>query len=192
MSNTGYLGKPFALCYNEQQGMFHHEYSEPQHKWEPLLLIDSDYMNSVQHSFTHLMRVYNAPDGWQIQATFKQVIECLRLYLHTNKILFTAQELPQQPGVYIVYDKYKNPIYVGKSGNLKARLPKSVSQRHGEYFSFSVTNTEADANIYEMYFMHTLQPILNRSKWISIDAPTIKIDEIEFTELVHKSHIGLT
>lgn len=71
------------------------------------------------------------------------------------------KQLPQKPGVYIMFDSRGNIIYIGKAKNLKNRVsqyfrnsknraPKIVEMiRNIHSFEYIVTDTELDALIEE-------------------------------------------
>ena len=180
--------------YDEKQGVFHHQHDwhEPviNDPFKPLLRVDSDYLNTFQHRFTSLMYLYNNPCEMELIATHSQIVKAMKTLMTENIILFIAEKIPPLPGVYIIYDTKHKPIYVGKSNNLQKRLPQSLKQRGGSFFRFALTNNESDALIYEMYYMCLLQPAFNQSKWLSSDMPTISIEPIEFTQIVHKHQIA--
>ena len=180
--------------YDEKQGVFHHQHDwhEPvtNDPFKPLLRVNSDYLNAFQHRFTHLITVYNNPHERVLSATHSQVLKAMKTLMIENTVLFMAKKIPSLAGVYIIYSKDQKPIYVGKSNNLQKRLPESLKERSGWFFRFALTNSESDANIYEMYYMCLLQPALNQSKWLSSDMPTMRIEPIEFTQIVHKSKIA--
>jgi len=89
-----------------------------------------------------------------------------------TKLLNFLDTLPQETGVYFFYDKDKNPLYVGKSKNIRKRIsqhftkdnPKSKSiQRLTEDVQFEITGNELIALLKENEYIKTLQPEFNRA-----------------------------
>ncbi len=89
-----------------------------------------------------------------------------------TKLLNFLDTLPQETGVYFFYDKDKNPLYVGKSKNIRKRInqhftkdnPKSKSiQQLTEDVQFDVTGNELIALLKENEYIKTLQPEFNRA-----------------------------
>jgi len=83
---------------------------------------------------------------------------------------------PKQGGIYKIYSKKNELLYIGKSDNLRRRL-----KEHMEPSLLSVSNTEefkhlfhvveciyvncpVERDIYETYLINTLKPPLNRHK----------------------------
>ncbi|HSH25027.1 MAG TPA: GIY-YIG nuclease family protein [Massilibacterium sp.] len=88
-----------------------------------------------------------------------------------------------RPGVYFIYDKNKDLIYIGKSISLRSRVISSLRERGGSYCRFAFTENEADATIYEVYYITKLSPPLNK-QFSDFDKPTINIEEIELTDFI--------
>jgi len=79
------------------------------------------------------------------------------------------------PGIYFLYDQNKKLVYIGRSTNLKERIPSSASERNAIYFKYMVTNNIADAFVLEPYYITVLKPPLN-GEFSTIESPTVKID----------------
>jgi len=77
-------------------------------------------------------------------------------------------------GVYKLFDKDKNLIYIGKSINLADRIISSVNERKAFYFSYIVCKKQCHANILEPYLIAILDPILN-SEHKTNDKPDFEI-----------------
>ncbi|SDG72009.1 GIY-YIG nuclease family protein [Desulfosporosinus hippei] len=83
------------------------------------------------------------------------------------------KQLPQSPGVYMMYDSLGNIIYVGKAKNLKSRVsqyfydqrdrdPKVADMiKHIHSFHYQITDTELDAFIEECRLIKELKPRYN-------------------------------
>lgn len=89
-----------------------------------------------------------------------------------SDLLKKANELPETPGVYIMYDKSKNVIYVGKAKNLKNRVTsyfrngehtKKTEQlvAHADNFEVIVCPTELDALLTECSLIKRHNPFYN-------------------------------
>ena len=46
----------------------------------------------------------------------------LRCLLNARPLAFTSVEVPERPGIYVIYDGGGSPCYVGQSRNLRRRL----------------------------------------------------------------------
>lgn len=96
-------------------------------------------------------------------------------------------------GVYLFLDGDSNVIYVGKTVNLRKRLnthnhlPKECYTEI-KSVRFAETNNEADALIYEVYYINKFNPKYNKiSK--TLDCTTINLKELEFVEYNQKNII---
>ena len=90
-------------------------------------------------------------------------------------------------GCYFIYDKSNKLAYIGKSNsNLIKRSVQSGLERLAGQFSridLYETDTHADASIYEIYFITTLKPYLNKESK-SYDRPTIKLPDLKITNQI--------
>ncbi|MDF2686865.1 MAG: excinuclease subunit, partial [Clostridia bacterium] len=88
------------------------------------------------------------------------------------QLLRKANELPEQPGVYTMYDKTKKVIYVGKAVNLKNRVQSYFRNTdHGsktnalvenaDNFEVIITATELDALLTECSLIKQHNPFYN-------------------------------
>ena len=96
-------------------------------------------------------------------------------YNLSNEFVKSMEYLYYAQGLYFIYDKNKNLIYIGKSRNLGSRVVSSLKERKGYYFKYKLTKTMSDANILEIYYISTLKPVLN-SESNEEDLSTIKIN----------------
>jgi len=84
------------------------------------------------------------------------------------------------PGVYFIYNKSKQLIYVGKSKNLATRIFQSIKERSSGkpyYVRFIDCKTYPDASILEMYFIGKLKPSFNKDG-ATIEEITLKVGNI--------------
>lgn len=112
-----------------------------------------------------------------------------------------VKTLPLTPGVYKMYDKYGNIIYIGKAKKLKNRVSsyflntrktEKVSQMVSNVYDFDyiVTTSEFEALNLESNLIHTHQPFYNillkdgkQFPYIKIN-PKVKFPKIEITRRV--------
>lgn len=84
----------------------------------------------------------------------------------TNEFIGMLQKLSGISGVYAFFDG-ANPLYVGKSNNLGARILSSYTDKHKKYEQGQVTahfvcSNNTDAGILELYFISLFSPIYNK------------------------------
>jgi len=68
----------------------------------------------------------------------------------------TEDEFPREPGIYVLYDISDRPIYVGKSGDIRARL-----RSHADKFWYR-------------------SPIVEKAAYVRVDDATLR-DQLEET-----------
>lgn len=84
-----------------------------------------------------------------------------------------VNDLPETPGVYIFEDSYGQPLYVGKSVNIKKRVLSHFGRDHAESKEFKIAQTihnirthqtadELSALLLESRLVKELQPVHNR------------------------------
>lgn len=161
--------KQFTLQYNEFQGCFHYDYERD--FWHPhmdLIHVQSNSMEKQIDLFTNLIMNYNNFEVFNFKEkpfimTFADVERALRVFLYEkNEILFTSPKVPESSGIYLFYDEFQNLVYLGKSSNLHKRIKVSLIGKDVYYFRFALTNSDADAVIYEQYYMSKIpQPKYN-------------------------------
>jgi hypothetical protein len=97
---------------------------------------------------------------------------------------FVEINCDKKSGVYFLYDKNEELLYVGKSINLKNRLFSTIRERKAFKVKVLFTKNEADCNILEPYYIAKLNPPLN-GDLITLDNPTVRIlHNFKFTELI--------
>jgi hypothetical protein len=76
-------------------------------------------------------------------------------------------------------------VYVGKSKSLGKRIPGSLKERISKkniaYISYAITDTKADMEIYEKYYINELKPVLNSADKFE-DFPTIEFPPLKFVK----------
>lgn len=91
-------------------------------------------------------------------------------------------------GLFKLYDKHKELIYIGHSSankDLCTSMLTNIRQQlmTGCFISYAQTNSIVDTNIYKIYYIGLFQPMLNK-EFIENDLPTIKIEELDFSKLI--------
>ena len=122
-----------------------------------------------------------------------EILKAKRIFLDSNELYFTSESIiPPLPGIYFLYDAYGCLIYIGKANNLHRRLPDSLrDKKTAFYFQFAVTKGDADAVIYEQYYMSRYsRPSLNKEYPTEISAD-IQLPELTFTTKVEIKPVHL-
>lgn len=123
-----------------------------------------------------------------LNSSFREVI--LKDILEKNKvehceltedILAIISDLTNKSGLFKLYDKKKNLVYIDKSYNLAEGILKSSKKKKTCYCSYCIIDNKADTDIYEIYYISKLKPIYNIA---NIDLPTIKLKELEFGDII--------
>ena len=178
--------KPFYLEYNEFQGVFHYNYKknkDTDSTWRRLSKIKNEEEHIMAHNFTKFMYEYNMRNGY-VMSLYEVVFayDWFTTCKHNNKIYLVNKTIPARPGVYKLYDSDRYLIYIGKSKCLKTRLPQSIKERGAYYFSFAITESDADAFMYEQYYMSKIQkPICNEE--YPEQESTLTLPELFFTTI---------
>lgn len=97
-----------------------------------------------------------------------------------NNIL---KKTKNKTGLYRLYDKNKNFLYIGKSKCLGMRIPQSIEERGAYYFSYTLVDNYLNASIYEAYYIGKEQPKLNK-EYADIGKPNMELDELDFTKII--------
>lgn len=101
---------------------------------------------------------------------------------YTDEFINNLTKLNNRSGVYKLYDKNQKLIYIGKSYNLSNRLMSSIDERKANYCTYSIIDNKANTDLYEVYYINKLNPILN-TDCNSGNELTITLPEIEFAPL---------
>jgi len=140
-----------------------------------------------RHGFTYAARHRAYDDAailWQflqhVQKHFppEQLSEAVSRQLKSPAVPRDLQpelvhDLPESPGVYIFEDAQGQPLYVGKSVNIKKRVMSHFSRDHAESREFKIAQTikhirtqqtagELAALLLESRLVKELQPVYNR------------------------------
>ncbi len=116
----------------------------------------------------HVVDVFPAP---AIDAAISLQLKSPSLPKNLDPVLI--RDLPQSPGVYIFLDEKSNPLYIGKSINIKQRVLSHFSSDHSFESEFKiaqqvadiqaiVTGGELEALLLESALVKERQPIYNR------------------------------
>lgn len=87
-----------------------------------------------------------------------------------NVTVAQIETIPQSAGIYFFYDENDDLLYIGKTVNLRSRIIAHISSGEKEGLhrikAFFV-DCPMERDIYETYFINTLQPKLNTAKvWL--------------------------
>lgn len=110
--------------------------------------------------------------------------------LFSLELMKISKLLKDESGIYKLYDKNKDLIYLGKSHNLSKRIKTSSKKKKAEYFSYTIIENKADTNIYEMYYIAKIKPKLNKADKVK-DYPSFDLPKLEFTKKI-KAHSEYT
>lgn len=104
--------------------------------------------------------------------------------LNGGELATVCQSLRGKHGIYVFFDKEKNPLYIGKSSrDLGQRILSSLKERkNASYVSYALTRTKSDTHIYEMYYIAKIKPPLN-SQGKDSDDVNIQLEELDFSLL---------
>jgi hypothetical protein len=98
--------------------------------------------------------------------------------------LIQLQHLENRVGVYFLYNKNKDLIYIGKSISLKRRMIESYMKCRASYYRYAFTKTESDMVVYELYYINKYKPQLNIDS-NCVDELTITLPELKFSQFEH-------
>ncbi len=108
---------------------------------------------------------------FQIKHLVNQGIKESRL--PKNISLERLHEIPEDPGVYYLHDRYGDIVYVGKSKNIKKRIfehfasisnKATLMQQFVDEFSYTLTGSELIALLLEADEIKRLNPYLNKAQ----------------------------
>lgn len=101
-------------------------------------------------------------------------------------IKIALKDLVNESGIYRLYSG-ENIVYIGKSYNLRDRIPSSFGERffkdnNIDFIDYAITN-KADADIYEMYYISLYKPELNGGK--HLDLPSMVLSDLDFSNTIN-------
>lgn len=151
-----------------------------------------DYKKMYTMTFDEIdnsdLKKYFEPKRFNKKQKLKRQLEIDFSYsiydMNNDKLIDSLLEVVDSSGVYRIYNFKKQIIYIGKSYNLASRIPSSIKERSGYAFDYAVINNKADTDIYEIYYIAKLQPILNEVSNTG-DEPTLVLPDIEFSDIVY-------
>ena len=83
--------------------------------------------------------------------------------LNINKeVLKELNKLENVFGVYLLYNNKNQLIYIGKSKNLKNRIPQSIFERNAVKFAYILPECHGDIHLLEPYLILKYKPLLNK------------------------------
>lgn len=87
-----------------------------------------------------------------------------------TKSIKALMDMPNGPGVYLLYDKEGTLLYVGKAGLIRSRIKQHLDVKpdilygygHNVYRAdYLLVTSATERDIYQTYMINTLNPILN-------------------------------
>jgi excinuclease UvrABC nuclease subunit len=91
----------------------------------------------------------------------------------------------ERAGVYFIYNKERNLIYIGKSStNIGERMFESAFEKkdYSYYISYVLTKTRSDARLYEIFYINKYKPIFNladkEDDCCSMELPELKMSSV--------------
>lgn len=119
---------------------------------------------------------------------YKKIFEAEKIPPNIKRIKKQLKDLPENPGVYFMKDKYNEIIYVGKAKNLNSRVrsyfyhnvshtPKIKKMlRVVQQVEYEITGSELSALILESKLIKSFKPPYNTATKRYKNFPFIKID----------------
>jgi hypothetical protein len=100
-----------------------------------------------------------------------------------------SDEIPFLPGVYFLYGKDKELLYIGKSYCLAQRVYSSAAERRGVYYArIMICAERADADIIEPYCIAMHTPPLNTA-YSGVGKPSFRIETPELSDFINLINI---
>lgn len=165
-------------------------------------IIISDYNNMFKMTFTEIensdLKKYFEPKRFnksqkkltenrkkkdKLLSEINTTLGWNRYHIDIEKLINSLCNVVNSSGVYRIYNYQKEIIYIGKSYNLASRIPSSLKERKGCAFDYTIIGNKADTDIYEIYYISKLQPILNVAS-NNEDKPTVTLPELKFCDIV--------
>jgi len=92
----------------------------------------------------------------------------------STSMLKVLQFTQNKCGVYKLFDRDKNLIYIGKSYTLNVRLASSIKEQQAYFLKYMITDTQADANLLEQFFISEERP-KNNNMGLTFDKLTVEV-----------------
>lgn len=119
-----------------------------------------------------LFKILLAKDSGQMEAMLGEVSEALSFPPHLDQTQYHS--LPSGPGVYYLWDKDMQLLYIGKSKNIKARVSQHFKVGSGRakemqfknniaHITCKITGTDLAAQLLECQEIKNHRPIFNRA-----------------------------
>ena len=104
-------------------------------------------------------------------------------HIDKERLVNELYNLIDTSGIYRIYNGNKELIYIGKSYTLGSRIPSSLKERKGYMFDYCIIPNKADTDIYEIYYIATLQPICNELSNTGYK-PTVTLPPLIFSDII--------
>lgn len=119
----------------------------------------------------------------QLQEEINSTFAWGMYHIDKDKLLDNLCDLVGIAGVYRLYNFEREIIYIGKSYNLGSRIATSIKERKACGFDYTAIYNKADTDIYEIYYISKLQPILNGTSNTG-EETTLVLPERTFGEVI--------
>lgn len=118
-----------------------------------------------------------------------------RISIFKNKVKIKDESglesiVPDKPGVYFLFNRDKEIIYIGKSKSLKSRAFVSFNAQGAEFMKIIVTESLADANFLEPYFISLYAPVKNK-EFRTGDKPSIIVQLPALSDFIDPKSFNL-
>ncbi|KGP89664.1 hypothetical protein N780_10225 [Pontibacillus chungwhensis BH030062] len=147
----------------------------------------NEIVNEVNPDFDYYERLYEVfykPSD--VSKLIQLQDESLDSTGFTESFKEMCEQQEYQKGLYFLYNRKSELIYIGKSTqNLGARVVTSSIERKGAYFaSFAFPATKSDVHVYELYYISKLKPEHN-AEGKEKDELTINLPELEESAMIN-------
>lgn len=163
-----------------------HQFEIPDHLWQEFMKSIAMWKAEVKE---HGVKILQEPDVWVwIRALKGSTNRTIFYHIFTNELLEALEGLQKVPGVYSFYSADGICLYIGRSNNLRSRIPGSFSRfkpyNKPVYVKYMTTQTAGDAIVLEGYFIALMNPCLNAADSFQ-DGVTLTIEPMpEWSELI--------
>ena len=124
-----------------------------------IALIIKDYESAISNHDLELVSKYLSDEYFETRR-----IKWREIYNYDNKFVRYVDSLCGISGVYFVFNKKEELIFIGKSKDLSSNIFTCISDKlkyEPYYLSVFKTNTTSDANILKPFFVSKFNPIAN-------------------------------
>ena len=154
-----------------------------------LLIYELKRMDSIKE-YKYIVRKYKAISENKDLDRIKKRIPLFKNKVKVKDESGTESIIPDKPGVYFLFNRHKEIIYIGKSKSLRNRALTSFNAQGAEFMKIIVTQSVADANFLEPYFISLYAPPKNKALKTE-DKPSIVIQLPEMSDFIDPKSFSL-